>query len=120
MSNDISSELTNYVKTRTSHVLSKSTGVQKMHNDENASRESYEAAQNYLNALGRTKVNMDKSGLDNRVISSLDILKKNPEFVECHMDFCDMLQEKGYSLEDAVIGADIVFDKLKEESTYRS
>ena len=41
-------------------------------------KESYEAAQEYLNALGRTKVNMDKTGATNSVKASCEFLLKNP------------------------------------------
>ncbi|MBQ8475975.1 hypothetical protein IJ531_02825 [bacterium] len=119
MSNDISSEF-NYVKMRTGHASHKTNNTLK-HEDNNVhSNKSYEAAQDYYNALGRTKVNMDKHGIDNRVISSLDILKKDPEYVQSHIDFCDALQDKGYSLEDAIVGTDIIFERLRDEATYRS
>ncbi len=117
MNNEISSDLTSIIKPSSKHApLKKSMPIPSQ--DEKFSDESYEAAQNYLNALGRTKVNMDKTGVDSRVIDSLNEFKKDPEFIQNYIEFCDSLQDIGYSLEDAIIGTDIIFDKLKEEKIY--
>ncbi len=119
MNNEISSDLTSVIRPQTKHALLKKDMPASTH-DETSSKESYEAAQEYLNALGRTKVNMDKTGVDSRIIESLNEFKKDPEFAQNYIDFCDSLQEEGYSLEDAVIGTDIIFDKLKDKEIYNS
>ena len=117
MNNEISRDLTSIIKPQVKHALPKKD-MPISAQDNNASTESYEAAQQYLNALGRTKVNMDKTGVDSRIIESLNEFKKDPEFAQNYIDFCDSLQEEGYSLEDAIIGTDIIFDKLKDEKMY--
>ena len=119
MNNDISSELSKYVGARTSYTSKKSACAPKGKEEEMQSVHSYETAQEYYNALGRTKVNLDKQGISARVHNSIDIFRKDPEFVQSHMDMCDFLQEKGYCLEDAITGADIILEKLKDETTYR-
>ena len=54
------------------------------------------------------------------IINPIQEFKKDPEHAQCYVDFCDSLQAQGYSLEDAIIGTDIIFDQLKNESTYHS
>ena len=119
MNNDISRDLTSYINPKKEHALKKTGHIQAKTDDEK-SRESYEVAQKYLGALGRTKVNLDKSTLDKRVSDSIDMLKKDPEYVQSYVDFCDSLQSAGYSLEDSVIGTDLIFEKLKDKQTYVS
>ena len=118
MNNDISSELTNYINTRTSHAAKKTNNTPAAKDEKTVSVESYEVAQKCYDAMGHAKVSMD-NGINNRIADSLDVLKKDPEYVQNHIAFCDDLQEKGYSLEDAVIGTDIIFDTLKDEAIYR-
>ncbi len=120
MNNDISSEFTNYMNPRIKHASKKSEDKLDTAKVQSSSRESYEAAQSYYGALGRIKVNLDSSDINARVTNSLDIFKKDPDYVQSHIDFCDALQEQGYSLEDAVVGTDIIFEKLKDETTYKS
>ena len=119
MNNDISSEITSYMKTNARHAKIKKS-MPKVQTEENISNKDYEARQNYLNALGRTKVNMDKIGIDNRVLESVMQFREDPEYAQTYIDFCDSIQEKGYPLEDAIIGTDIIFDKLKDRETYTS
>ena len=119
MNNDISREFTNYISPKKEHAPKKINHAQ-VKDVDIQSRESYETAQKYLGALGRTKVNMDKGNMDSRVCASVDILRQDPEYVQNYIDFCDSLQKSGYSLEDAVIGTDLIFEKLKDEQTYKS
>ena len=118
MNNDIPSELTKYIKTHARYDRVKSLPVQKSDFKECSSKD-YETAQDYLNALGRTKVNIDKASVNNRVASSVDSLKKDPCYVQSHVDFCDNLVENGYSLEDAIEKTDYIFNKLKDGALYR-
>lgn len=120
MNNDIPSELTKYIRTNTGYVPSKSMPVQKTQDVKTCSCEDYEKTQNYFNALGRTKVNIDKASVENRVTNSVEGLKADPCYVQNHVDFCDELVKKGYSLEEAIEKTDYIFDKLKDEDTYRS
>ena len=119
MNNDISRDLTSYINPKKEHAIKRERHTQ-IKSDDIQSRESYETAQKYLGALGRTKVNMDKNAINTRVADSVDILKQDPEYVQNYIDFCDSLQDKGYSLEDSIIGTDLIFEKLKDEQTYRS
>ena len=75
--------------------------------------------QNYLSMLGRAKVNIDKAAVNNRVASSVEAFKNDTQYAQSYVDFCDSLKEKGYSLEDAIIGTDMIFQGLKQESTYK-
>jgi len=120
MNNDISSEFTKYISPRAKHASKKSENKFSPKTVQSSSRDSHEAAQSYYGTLGRIKVNMDNSDINARVTNSLDVFKKDPDYVQSHVDFCDALQEQGYSLEDAVIGTDIIFTKLKDETTYKS
>ncbi len=120
MNNEISSDLTKHISSKYAHAKSKGAHAKTAQNPDDYCENNFEASQDYLNALGRTKVNMDRPSLESRINSSLNILKADPEFVQNHVDFCDFLQEHGYSLEEAIIGADIILDKLRKEETYRS
>jgi len=119
MSNDISDKLNKYIGSNMGHAQIKNVPAKNVKFEENNhSTKDYETTQDYFNALGRTKVNMDKTSLDNRIMSSIQTFKANPDYVQQHIDFCEDLVKNGYNLEEAIIGTDIIFDKLKNETTY--
>ena len=120
MNNDISGELSKYIGANVGYTPKKAADTPKVQSENVQSAKSYETAQEYYNALGRTKVNLDRQDITKRVSNSIDMLKQDPELVQNHVDLCDALQERGYSLEDAIIGTDIILEKLKDGSIYKS
>jgi hypothetical protein len=117
MNNEIPSELTKFVKPVANKAVSKPiSSTSALANSDFIS--NYDSAQDCLNNMGHAKVNLDKKAMSNRVISSLGVLKKDAQYVQSHVEFCDNLVQKGYSLEDAVLGTDIIFKHLQNKSTY--
>ena len=56
--------------------------------------------------------------LKNRTIASVQKFIQNPELAQSHVEFCDSLLDKGYSLIDAIDKTDKIFEMLKEEEIY--
>ena len=71
-----------------------------------------------LGNMGCAQVNMNNLGTSRSVRQAMEKFIQNPEYVQAHVDFCDGLVAKGYSLEDAIQKSDIVFCALKDENIY--
>ncbi len=120
MNNDIPSELTKYIRANTGYIPQKGMPSQKDEQGlEGHTSDDYKKTQDYLYTLGLAKVNIDKEAVNKRVEESVKDFKENPEYAQSHVDFCDELVKKGCSLEDAIEKTDYIFDKLKNEATYR-
>jgi len=121
MNNDISRDLHKHIISSNQHANNKSVSasVSKNQVGEAQAQNNYLNTQNFLSMLGRTKVNMDKTSVNNRVASYVEAFKNDSQYSQNYVEFCDGLLEKGYSLEDAIIGTDIIFKGLKQESTYK-
>ena len=120
MNNDISGDLANHISTRTRNMQREKEAVEapKLQSDEVMPKDSYELTQKCCDVLSRAKVSMD-NGVSDRVKKSVGKFKEDPEYAEAYNHWCDALKEKGYSLEDASVGADILMNELKKETTYR-
>lgn len=70
--------------------------------------------------LGKMQVDSKKSSQksDSSISDSVEKILTNPDFVQSHVDFCDELIQRGYSLEDAIEKTDMFFDALKSADIY--
>lgn len=84
-------------------------------NIENSEKEVH-SPMDFLNSMGMAQVKMSNAGAR---LSTIEFLK-DEGFAHAHVDFCDSLVQKGYSLEDAIKITDEVFADLKKSSTYES
>lgn len=71
--------------------------------------------------LGKLQVNSKKSADKNGTSAkeSVEYFIQNPEFAQSHVELCDELVKRGYSLEDAIKKTDMFFDALKNAGTYQ-
>ena len=117
MNNNISGDLANHISSSAKNMPNgkKVAKVQELPNEETVQNNSYELTQRCHEAFNRAKVSMDNS----RVKDYVNEFIKDPEEADMYNHLCDALKEKGYSLEDASVGADILMNELKKETTYR-
>ena len=119
MNNDIPGELTKYIRSNAGYPAPKSMPSQQGNETPEVILSDFGTTQDYLNALGRTKVNIDRVSVNGRVADSVQSLKDDECFAQNHVDFCDGLLKQGYSLEAAIDTTDSIFNTLHDEKTYR-
>lgn len=126
MNNDIPRDMNSYI-----NVPKKSNaplgGDSDMQNEETNLQDSEQVAidldmGNSMNCvLGKLQVNPKKSADKNAAFTkeSVEHFMQNPEFAQSHVELCDELVKRGYSLEDAIKKTDMFFDALKNAGTYQ-
>ena len=79
---------------------------------------TYASSMDCLGTLGCAQVNMNNP-LTKRIKASVESYGNDPVFASEHVNLCDELVKRGYPLERAINTADIFFETLKKQDTYK-
>lgn len=114
MNNDIPRDLNSPINTQkinSAHAMNSS--VQKI-SEISADEKPVNNSMAFLGAMGCAQVQMT-----NPCKKSVETFLKDPEFASSHVQLCDALVERGYSLEEAILKTDSVFSALNNKDTYK-
>ncbi len=115
MNNDINNNI-NFIgtKIKNHNTLPK---IPMQQNQNKYEPDSTQNSLNFLGTLGCAQVNMDTTE-NKRIKEALEKFQSDPEKIKAHTKICDDLVKKGYTLEQAILTTDKIFDILSRKETY--